>query len=91
MKTNFTNHKLALKEAILGGQPVTRLDSIAVFGVSNLMALISEMRNDGFLIKSRRISFREAVRQAQKYVLYEPPKALCIDELTITQYWSEPL
>ena len=91
MTKNSNTHTLALREAILGGQPVTRLDSIAIFGVSDLMALISDMRREGFLIKSRRIGFREAVRQAQNYIRYEPPKGLCIDELTITQYWFETL
>ena len=91
MTKNSNTHTIALREAILAGQPVTRLDSIAISGVSDLMGLISDMRREGFLIKSRRIGFREAVQQAQKYILYEPPKALHVDELTITQYWFEPL
>ena len=91
MTKNSNTHTIALREAILAGQPVTRLDSIAIFGVSDLMGLISDMRREGLLIKRRRIGFLESVQQEQKYILYEPPKALHVDELTITQYWFEPL
>ena len=90
MSSKYPPHNLALEQAILNGQPVTRLDSIAVFGVSDLTALIGRIRKKGFIIHSRKITLRQAYRQTRQFICYQPPKQLPLDEIYVTQYWYEP-
>ena len=62
---------------------------VAIFGVSDLMGVISDMRREGFLIHKRKITFGQASRQTKQFVVYEPPKNLLEDEIYLTQYWYE--
>ena len=82
-------HALGVKEQLLSGQPVTKLEAIALFGVSNLTSVISDMRKSGHIIQSRTISMAEAVRNLNKSAHFSPPEKLPIAEIKMTQYWIE--
>lgn len=84
---NSSGLNLAAKEHMLEGQPLTRLEALILFGVSNLPELVYELRKDGHLIKSRKIPFAAAMVRVNKYASLTPPGNLPIREIMLTEYW----
>ena len=41
---------LAAREHLASGQPITRLEALVLYGVSNFPDIISEMRKQGWVI-----------------------------------------
>ena len=82
-------HALGVKEQLLAGHPITTLEAVAVFGVSNLTARISELRKDGHAVQSRTITMAEAIRNLNEIAHFSPPEALPVTEIKMTQYWIE--
>jgi len=56
----------AVKEHLLGGQPITRLEALIFYGVSNLPELIEEMRRQGFVVESRAIPYAAGARRTHR-------------------------
>lgn len=77
----------AVKEHMLGGQPITRLEALVFYGVSNLPELIAEMRRQGFVVESRSIPYAAAVVRINKHAVLQPPPNLPIREIALTEYW----
>lgn len=79
----------AVKEHLLTGNPVTRLDALIFFGVSNLTDVISELRKKGFVIQSQQVPFAKAVVRINRHAKLEPPPNLPIREIVLTEYWIQ--
>jgi len=77
----------AAQEHLLQGKPLTRLEAIVLFGVISLPGLIRRLRNKGWVIDSRRISYVAASRRMEPLARVEPPANLPVRELTLTEYW----
>ena len=77
----------ALKEHLHGGKPITRLEALILYGVSNLTDVISEMRKEGWTIESRSIPFAAAVKRVNEFAVLKPPENLPIREIQLTEYW----
>jgi hypothetical protein len=60
---------------------------MVLFGVINFTSLIKRMRNSGWVIQSRRISYAAALKRMEGLARVEPPKNLPIRELQLTEYW----
>lgn len=82
-------HALGVKEQLLAGQSITKLEALAVFGVSNLTSVISDMRKNGHMVQSRTITMAEAIRNLNKVAHFSPPETLPVTEIKMTQYWIE--
>jgi hypothetical protein len=82
------NHGLAeaAKEHLLKGYPLTRLEALIFFGLSNLTDLISEMRKQGFIIVSQQVPFARAVVRVNEVAKLEPPSNLPVREIVLTEY-----
>jgi hypothetical protein len=78
---------LAAQEHLLAGKPVTRLESIVLFGVPDLTKLISDMRKQGWTVHSRRIPYAAAVRRVNEHAVLQPPQNLPVKEIQLTEYW----
>lgn len=78
---------MAAREHLAGGKPLTRLEALALYGVANLPDVIKEMRRQGWVIKSRNISYAAAMARLNQSVKFEPPKNLPIREIQFTEYW----
>lgn len=78
---------LAAREHLTSGQPITRLEAIALYGVANLPDVIKEMRRQGWIIKSRNISYAAALARLNKIIHFEAPPNLPIREIQFTEYW----
>jgi chorismate-pyruvate lyase len=78
---------MAVKEHLLGGNRITQLECIVLFGVPSLTKVISDMRKEGWIVESQRIPFVAALRRINEHALLEPPKNLPVREVVLTEYW----
>jgi hypothetical protein len=85
--SNKNGLALAAKEHLVSSQPITRLEAIVLYGVSNLPDVVKEMRGQGWMIKSRKISYAAAMNRLNEFAMLQPPKNLPIREIQITEYW----
>ena len=77
----------AVKEHLQSGEPITRLDALVLYGVSNLTDVISEMRKQGWVIESRPVSFAAALVRVNQHAQVVPPANLPVREIQLTEYW----
>lgn len=87
MKKAKYSAETAAKEYLLDGNPLTRLEAMVLFGVISLPGLIRRMRDAGWVIESKRISYAAAVRRMKDKAVVEPPTNLPIREIQLTDYW----
>ena len=87
MNNNRYGNTLAMKEHILSGKRVTRLEAMLLYGVSNLTATINHLRKEGWTIESRRLPFAVAVKRVNEHAVLKPPNNLPIREIQVTEYW----
>jgi hypothetical protein len=78
---------LAAREHLMGGSPITRLEAIVLFGVSNLTDVITKMRRQGWIIKSRLVPYATAVTRINHHAVFRPPPNLPVREIRLTEYW----
>jgi len=78
---------MAAKEHLACGQPITRLEAIVLYGVSNLTDVISEMRKQGWVIQSRLVSYAAAAARINRYAVLQAPANLPVREIQLTEYW----
>jgi hypothetical protein len=76
-----------VKEHLLSGRPITRLDALILYGVSNLTDVISEMRRQGWVVQSQPVAFAKAVARVNECAVLQPPANLPVREIQLTEYW----
>jgi len=89
MKQHRHGIGLAVKEHLHAGKPITRLEALVLYGVSNLTDVVSGMRKEGWTVKSRWVPFAAAVKRVNEFGVLEPPANLPIREIQLTEYWME--
>lgn len=77
----------AAKEFMASGQPITRLEALVLFGVSNLTGMISEMRKQGWVIESRSTTYAAASKRLNQYAVLQPPPELPVRDIVLVEYW----
>lgn len=77
---------LAVREHLADGLPLTRLEAITLFGVSNLTTIISSLRREGWQIESQLIPYARAVVRLNKQITFSPPENLPTREILLTEY-----
>ena len=87
MKIKRNGYVLGVKEHLLRGQPITRLEALTLYGVASLTSAISQMRREGWVILSRKIVFAAAVVRVNEHAVLTPPPNLPIREIQLTEYW----
>ena len=87
MKSNRFGMALAAKEHLLEGKPITRLEAMVLYGLPDLTKVISDMRKQGWVIKSRAVPYAAAVKRINEYATLTPPKNLPVKEIQLTDYW----
>ena len=78
---------MAVREHLLEGNPITRLEAIILYGVPDLTKLISDMRKQGWTVKSQKISYVAAARRVNEHAVLQPPQNLPVKEIQLTEYW----
>ena len=89
MKTQKYGLTLAAREHLVSGQPLTRLEALVLYGVSNLTDLVSEMRRQGWVIESRSVPYASAVNRVNKHAVLKPPANLPLRDIQLTEYWVQ--
>jgi hypothetical protein len=87
MKKNKYGNIFAMKEHLLSGNPITRLEAMVLFGIPDLTKPISVLRREGWIIKSRLLPFIAVVKRVNEHAVLQPPKNLPIREIQLTEYW----
>ena len=77
---------LAAREHLAGGQPITRLEAMVLYGVANLPDVVKEMRRQGWVVRSRLVPYAAAVVRVNQHAVLEPPPNLPIREIHLTEY-----
>lgn len=78
----------AAREHLLAGNPLTRLEALVLFGVSNLPELVYEMRKKQKIkVESRDVPYAAAMVRINKHAVLKPPENLPIREILLTEYW----
>lgn len=78
---------VAAKEHLLGGNPLTRMEALVLFGCSNLPEVVFELKRDGHVIEKRNIAYAAAMVRINKHAVLKPPANLPIREIMFTEYW----
>lgn len=89
MNTNRYGVTLALKEYLVEGNPISRLEAMVYFGVPNLTSNISKMRQEGWVVRSRKVSYMKVLLRINKVAILKPPTDLPISDIEMTEYWLE--
>jgi hypothetical protein len=78
---------IAVKDHLLSGKPITRMEAIVLFGVSNLPEVIYELRQQKFIIHKKNISYAAAMVRINQHATLKPPQNLPIRDIMFTEYW----
>ena len=78
---------LAAREHLASGQPITRLEALVLYGVSNFPDIISELRKQGWVIESRMVTYAAAMARINQHAVLQPPPNLPVREVMLTEYW----
>lgn len=87
MKNNKHGLAICTKEHLLADKPITRLEAIILYGISNLTAIISKLREEGWLIHSQYIPYARAMRRLKNSAVVIPPKDLPVKDIQLIEYW----
>lgn len=80
--------RLAVREHLASGRPITELESVVLFGVTSLRQVITLMRKDGWVMQTRRIPYLTAVNRINEYAILQPPENLPVREIMLNEYWT---
>jgi hypothetical protein len=87
MKTFRQGLVLAVREHLAEGKPITHLEALTLFGVPGLTKVVSDLRREGWVIKSRTVPFMAALARVNEVAKLAPPTNLPIREIRLTEYW----
>jgi hypothetical protein len=82
-----TSRVLAAREHLLGGNLLTRLEALVLFGVPDLTKIISDLRREGFVVKSRSVPYATVLARVNQHAVLQPPPNLPVKEIVLTEYW----
>lgn len=87
MKNSNPVGELACREHLIDGNKLTGLEASVMFGVSSPSRLISRMRKEGFVIKSKRCTYAAVLTRLNQYAHLTPPANLPVRDIHFTEYW----
>jgi|TARA_B100000242_G_C43016692_1_gene472791 hypothetical protein len=86
-KTEKFNGHMALLIEMENGRRISRLESQILFGVQNLTADISQMKRDGYMIKSTKVPMARILKRMNEHCTVIPPKELPVRDILVSEYW----
>ena len=78
---------IAVKDHLLSGKPLTRMEAIVLFGVSNLPEVIYELRQQKFIVHKKQVTYAAAMVRINQHATLKPPPNLPIRDIQFTEYW----
>lgn len=76
----------AVKEHLLSGKPLTRLEAIVLFGCSNLPEVVYELRKTVQIDATKRVPYATAMVRINEHATLKPPANLPIRDIMLTEY-----
>ena len=76
----------AVKEQLLSGKPLTRLEAIVLFGCSNLPEVVYELRKTVQIDATKRVPYATAMVRINEHATLKPPANLPIRDIMLTEY-----
>lgn len=77
----------AAREHLATGEPITRLEAMVLYGVSNLPDLVMELRKQGWVIEARPVAYAAALTRVNRHAQLVVPANLPVREIQLTEYW----
>ena len=77
----------ALKEHMLKGNKVSRLESLLLFGVQNFTAVLSNLKKERYIIKKDPVAMAKVIRRINKFTSCKTPKNLPIQTIIMHEWW----
>ena len=81
--------RLAVREHMASGKPITELEAVTLYGVTSLPQVLSLLRKEGWVMQSKRVTYAAAVNRINDFAVFKPPANLPIREIMLTEYWIE--
>lgn len=78
---------MALKEHVLAGEKISRVEALVLFGVQDLNRELLRMKKSGFLIKNTKTTMTKIILRLNKFSICKPPKNLPTNEIIMNEYW----
>jgi Helix-turn-helix domain len=88
MATDRNGLSLAAREHLASGKPLTRIEAIILYGVANLPDIVKEMRRQGWIIRSRGVTYAAAMNRINEHAVLKAPPNLPAKEIVFTEYWA---
>ena len=77
----------AIKEHLIGGNEISLIEAMLLFGVQNLNAELARLRKSGFVIQKKRVPMAKILRRANQFCEVKAPSNLPVREILVTEYW----
>ncbi len=78
---------MALKEHIISGNKISRIEALILFGVQDLNRELLRMKKKGFIIKNSKVTMTKIIIRLNKFSICKPPKDLPTNEVIMNEYW----
>ncbi len=78
---------MALKEHIISGNKISRIEALVLFGVQDLNRELLRMKKKGFIIKNSKVTMTKIIVRLNKFSICKPPKDLPTNEVIMNEYW----
>ena len=82
-----SSNRLAVREYLATGAPITEIEACVLFGVTSLPGLLSIMRKEGYIFDARKTTYAAALRRINEYATLVPPENLPVREIALTEWW----
>lgn len=87
MSTNRFGNVMAMKEHMLNGNKISRIEALVIFGVQDLNRELNRMKRNGIIIKNEKVSMIKIITRLNKFSKCIPPKDLPMKEIVMNEYW----
>ena len=77
----------ALKEYMISGNRVSRIESLLYFGVQNFTAVLTLIKRDGYIIKKTPVSMAKIIRRINETIKCETPRNLPVRDIIMSEWW----
>lgn len=78
---------MALKEHLISGNKISRIEALVFFGVQDLNRELLRMKKKGFIIKNSKVTMTKIIIRLNKFSVCKPPKDLPTNEIIMNEYW----
>ena len=87
MSNSSFNGASALLSHLLGGNKVTKLEAMLLFGIQNPASELTRFRKAGYILESSRTTMIKVLRRLNEFSHVTVPSNLPSSEIRMTEYW----